>query len=234
MDGLAHAADYEIVGVAQDARYNTFDLDKPVGPACFLAEAQTNANAADKLFETDSHFLRAAVIVTRPGVTVSEAAIRGAIAAADPNLPVVYVQSLKQQVAATFSQQQLIARLTSLFGVLSLILACIGLYGITAYNAGRRTNEIGVRMALGADRRHVIGLILRGAFALIALGLLLGVPLSLGAGGLLSSALYGVNPYDATIIGAAILALGVSAFLAAIVPAIRASSISPMQALRVE
>ncbi len=144
------------------------------------------------------------------------------------------MQSLKQQVAATFSQQQLIARLTSLFGILSLVLASIGLYGITAYNAGRRTNEIGVRMALGANRGHVVGLILRGAFALIALGLVLGVPLSLGTGFLLNSALYGVNPYNATIIAAAILSLAISAFIAAIVPAIRASSISPMRALRLE
>ena len=233
-NALARAGDYEIVGVAADARYNTFDLDKPVGPAFFLPEAQTNARAADKAFETDSHILRSVVIVTRPGAHVSEAAIRRAMAAADPKLPIIYVQSPKQQVAATFSQQQLIARLTSLFGILSLVLASIGLYGITAYNAGRRTNEIGVRMALGANRGHVVGLILRGAFALIALGLALGVPLSLGTGFLLNSALYGVNPYNATIIAAAILSLAISAFIAAIVPAIRASSISPMRALRLE
>ncbi len=233
---LANAGDYEIVGVAADARYNDFDLDKPVGPAFFLPEAQTTAfaSAADKVFETDSHFLRSAVIVNRPGAAVTEAAIRRAIAAADPKLPVIDVQSLKQQVSATFSQQQLIARLTSLFGILSLVLASVGLYGITAYNVGRRTNEIGVRMALGANQGQVIGLILRGAFVLIAFGLVLGVPLSLGAGGLMSSALYGVSPYNVTVIGAAILALGVSAFIAAIVPAIRASSISPMRALRLE
>jgi ABC-type antimicrobial peptide transport system permease subunit len=134
----------------------------------------------------------------------------------------------------TFSQQRLIARLTSLFGVLALILASIGIYGITAYNVGSRTNEIGVRMALGAGRRHVLALILRGALLLIAGGLALGVPLSVGAGKFLGSQLYGINPYDPRIIAAAILALAAAGLAAALIPAMNASTIAPVKALRSE
>ena len=104
------------------------------------------------------------------------------MASVDPNLPVISVRPLNEQVAGQFRQQRLIARLTSFFGVLSLVLASIGLYGVTAYNAGHRINEIGVRMALGANRRDVLTLILRGAFGLILFGLLLGLPLTFAAG----------------------------------------------------
>jgi ABC-type antimicrobial peptide transport system permease subunit len=137
-------------------------------------------------------------------------------------------------VSVQFGQQRLIARLTSLFGILSLVLASIGLYGVTAYNAGRRTNEIGLRMALGASRGNVVALVLRGAFGLIALGLLLGVPLSAVAGRFLGHQLYGLNPYNPAVIAVAVAALGCSALIASLVPAFRASSISPVQALRSE
>ena len=103
-----------------------------------------------------------------------------------------------------------------------------------AYNVSSRTNEIGVRMALGADRRHVVALVLRGALALITLGLLVGVPLALAAGRFLGSQLYGLDPYDPMIVASAILALASSALVAALIPAFRASSISPLQALRTD
>lgn len=144
------------------------------------------------------------------------------------------VQSLSDQVAANFSQQRLIARLTSLFGILALVLASIGLYGVTAYTVGSRTNEIGVRMALGADRGSVLALILRGALLLTALGLLLGLPMAFGRGRFLGSQLYGIHQGDLTVVAAAILTQGLSALMAAIIPALRASSISPVQALRAE
>jgi ABC-type antimicrobial peptide transport system permease subunit len=137
-------------------------------------------------------------------------------------------------VATTFSQQRLIARLTSLFGILALVLASIGVYGVTAYNVGSRTNEIGIRVALGADRGDILALILKGAFVLVAFGLLLGVPLSLAAGRFLSNQLYGLNQHDPVILGGATLALALSAFVAALVPALRGSTISPMEALRAE
>ena len=106
------------------------------------------------------------------------------------------IRTLREQVASQFTQQRLIARLTSFFGVLSLVLASIGLYGVTAYNAGRRTNEIGVRMALGASRGHVVRLVLRGAFGLILVGLLIGLPLTFAVGRFLGNQLYGTSPYN--------------------------------------
>ena len=116
------------------------------------------------------------------------------MAAVDPNLPIISIRTLREQVASQFTQQRLIARLTSFFGILSLILASIGLYGVTAYNAGRRVNEIGVRMALGADRGQVVRLVLRGAFGLILLGVSIGLPLTFAVGRLLGSQLYGMSP----------------------------------------
>jgi ABC-type antimicrobial peptide transport system permease subunit len=144
------------------------------------------------------------------------------------------MQSLDAQVASNFSQSRLIARLTSLFGILAMVLASIGLYGVTAYGVGRRTNEIGVRMALGADRSSVLRLILRGALTLIFFGLALGVPLTLAAGRLLRSQLYGINQDDPMIIGGAVVALCASALIAAVIPAFRATLISPVEALRAE
>jgi ABC-type antimicrobial peptide transport system permease subunit len=144
------------------------------------------------------------------------------------------IRTLKEQVAIQFTQQNLIARLTSLFGVLSLVLSSIGLYGVTAYNAGRRVNEIGVRMALGAVRGDIVSLILRGAFALILFGLLIGLPLSFAAGRVLGNQLYGMNPYNPLVVVIAIGALAFSALAASLIPAFRASFISPQDALRVE
>jgi ABC-type antimicrobial peptide transport system permease subunit len=160
--------------------------------------------------------------------------VRAVFAGIDANLPVIGMQSLRQQVANNFSQQRLIARLTSLFGILALVVASIGLYGVTAYNAGSRTNEIGVRMALGASRGNVLSLILRGALVLISFGLLIGIPLTFAAGRYIGSQLYGINRYDPVIIVTAIVALSASALVAALIPALRASTISPMQALRAE
>lgn len=152
----------------------------------------------------------------------------------DPNMPIIWVRTLKEQVAGQFTQQRLIARLTSFFGVLSLVLASIGLYGVTAYNAGRRVGEIGVRMALGADRGHVVRLVLGGAFGLILLGLLIGLPLTFAAGRFLGSQLYGMSPYNPVVTLAAVATLGLSALVASLIPALRASSISPVEALRAE
>ena len=128
----------------------------------------------------------------------------------------------------------MIARLTMLFGGLALLLATIGLYGVTAYTVAQRTSEIGVRMALGADSRGVLRLVLAGAFRMVAVGLVLGVPLAVGAGRLMSAQLYGVKSWDPVPLAVAIAALAVCAFLAAIIPALRAASIDPMSALRTE
>jgi predicted permease len=233
---IKSAGEYEVVGVARDARYLTDSLEKPVEPFFFLPESQSVVfeDAANKAGEARTHFLHDIIVRMQPGATLSEAQVRRALAGVDPNMPVMRMQSLTEQVAGNFSQQRLIAQLTSLFGILALVLASIGLYGVTAYTVGSRTNEIGVRMALGADRARVVALVLRGAVVLIASGLLLGVPLTLAMGRFLGSQLFGINQSDPVIISAAILVLALSALIAALIPAFKASSISPMQALRAE
>jgi len=221
---------YEVVGVAKDARYLTLNLDKPVSPMFFLPGVQHDVPDNDP----GSHYLQDIVIVTRPGVKLSFAQLTGAMASVDPNLPLISIRPLSEQVANVFRQQRLIARLTSFFGLLSLLLASIGMYGVTAYNAGSRVTEIGVRMALGASRRDAVVTILRGAFGLILVGLLLGLPLTFAAGRFLGNQLYGTNPNNPIVVLAAVAALGVSAFLASLIPALRASRISPVEALRAE
>ena len=162
---LGAARQYEIVGVAKDARYLTYNLDQPIGPFFFLPEAQHDVFPKVEFTQGDvrSHYMHEIVVVAKPGANVSIAELRRGIAAVDPNMPVNFVRTLRDQVAGQFSQQRLIARLTSFFGILSLVLASLGLYGVTAYNAGRRVKEIGVRMALGADRGDVVALVLRDA-----------------------------------------------------------------------
>jgi ABC-type antimicrobial peptide transport system permease subunit len=181
-----------------------------------------------------SHFLHDIVIVTGPGASLPIAQVRQAMTSVDPNLPIISIRTLTEQVSSQFTQQRLIARLTSFFGVLSLVLASIGLYGVTAYNVGRRVSEIGVRMALGADRRDVMVLVLRGAFVLILFGLFVGLPVAFAAGRFLGSQLYGMNPYNPAVILVAVAALGSSALVASLIPALRASLISPLEALRGE
>ena len=234
--GTGSEREYEIVGIAEDARYLTFKLDQPIGPFFFLPEAQHDflPKAASTEVNPGSHFLHDIVMVTRPGASLSLAQVRQAMSSADPNLPVISIRTLREQVAGQFSQQRLIARLTSFFGILSLVLASIGLYGVTAYNAGRRTSEIGVRVALGADRAQVVALVLRGAFGLVVFGLVVGLPLTLAVGRFLGSQLYGMNPYNPVVILLAVLTLGFSALVASLIPAIRASLVSPSVALRAE
>jgi predicted permease len=226
---------YEIVGVTQDARYLDSNLEKPISPFYFLPEAQHDVSpASGKDVQPGSHFLHDILIATAPDTSVSTTEIRQAMDSVDPNLPIISIRTFREQVAGVFGQPRLIAQLTSFFGVLSLVLACIGLYGLTAYNVGRRTNEIGVRMALGASRGDVVRLVLRGAFRLILFGLILGIPLSLATGRVLSSQLYGLSPYDPVVIATAVGVLGLFGFIATLVPARRAMRVDPMVALRYE
>jgi predicted permease len=234
--GIGFERQYEVVAVVKDARYLTFRLDQPVGPFFFLPEAQHDflPKAESTELSPGSHFMHDIVILTKPGASLSDAQVRRAMASVDPNLPFISIRTLREQVASQFTHQRLIARLTSFFGVLSLVLASIGLYGVTAYNAGSRTSEIGVRMALGANRSHVVALVLRGAFGLILFGLLIGLPLTFAAGRFLGNQLYGMNPYDPVVTLVAVVALGLSALTASLIPAFRASLISPLEALRAE
>jgi predicted permease len=226
---------YEIVGVAKDASI-AYNPGKPIGPFFFLPETQYTVYPKPDDTQGDllTHYMQDIILLLKPGATVSNEQIRQVMASIDPNLPVNLIQSLREQVAGSFRQQRLMARLTSLFAILSVVLAAIGIYGVTAYNAGRRTTEIGVRMALGADRLDVVGLVLRGAIGLIVLGLLFGLPLTYGAAKVLGNQIYGMNPYDPAVTAMAILALSFSALIASLIPALRASLLSPLKALRAE
>ena len=231
-----YAGDYQIVGVAADARHVWWDLREPLRPMFFLPASQTTlyAESNNASGETRSHYFHIAVLHVDPRVKGLEAEVRRAFAAINPDLGVESVQSVGDMVKEDFSQQELIARLTSLFGLLALILACIGLYGATAYAVGRRTAEIGIRMALGADHWSVLVLVLRAALLLIAVGLALGLPLTFGIGRILSSQLYGIGAYDPLVLSASMGVLALCAFAAAFIPARRAASIAPMDALRTE
>ena len=226
---------YRIVGVAKDARYLTFDLDKPITPFIFLPEAQHDFDkASGKERSPGSHYMQNIVIVEVPGQSVSYEAIRRSLASVDPNLPITSIRTFQEQVEAVFRPTELMARLTSFFGLLAVVLSSIGLYGITAYSAGQRTNEIGVRMALGAGPHQAVALLLRGPFALIVAGLALGLPVTFAIGGVLESQTFGGDPHPATVETIAAAVLAVTGFLAALIPALRASSISPCEALRAE
>ena len=144
------------------------------------------------------------------------------------------VTSFREQVNRNYNQQRLIARLTGLFGVLALLLASVGLYGVTAYNVTRRTNEIGVRMALGANRGKVVNMVLRTALSQLAIGLCIGIPLAIVSGRYLAHQLYGVGSFNPAAVGGAIFTLSLCAFIAGLIPARRAASIDPMNALRNE
>jgi ABC-type antimicrobial peptide transport system permease subunit len=163
-----------------------------------------------------------------------EPQVRRVLSEVDPNLTLLGVRTLEGQVDSSFDQQRAVAQMTGLFGVLALILAAVGLYGVTAYTVERRTSEIGVRMALGANRTNVVRLVLRGAFLQILIGLAIGIPLSLGCSRLIAAQLYQVKGWDPLVLGGSVLALGLCAFLASIIPAQRAASINPVKALRTE
>lgn len=160
--------------------------------------------------------------------------IRAAIAEVDPRLPIVNVTTLSEQVNNTLKQDRMIAKLVSFFGLLALLLACIGLYAVMAHGVVRRTNEIGIRMALGAQRTNILWLILRDTLVLVLIGLAIGVPLALGAATLISKQLFGLSPTDplTLIIAAGLLVL--VAMLAGYFPARRASRVDPLIALRYE
>jgi len=227
---------FRIVGVIKDARFAGFQLDRPARPMFFVPLAQTvdYANEMMRRVQTSSLYVGGILLVTNTPPGTLEPQVARALAEADPNLAVITIRSLEQQVQVVFNQQRAVSSLAGLFGVVALLLAGIGLYGVTAYSVARRTSEIGVRMALGADRSKVMSLILGSAFKRVAIGLALGLPLAVGAGYLLSAQLFGVSFWDPVALGVAAGALGLAALVASVVPATRAASLAPMLALRTE
>jgi putative ABC transport system permease protein len=235
-DKIKYSSTFEIVGVVNDMRYLTYDYKDPVRPMYWLPEAQTT-QYDDPAFvsgEIWSHYLYNIVIWAPGNPPGMEERVRKALASVDPNLVLYGVDPYTKVVSADFQQENMIATLTTLFGVLGLMLAAIGLYGVMAYMVEQRTNEIGVRMALGADRGSVVKMVLRGAFSQVGIGLMLGIPAAIGAGKLMTGQLFGVKPWDPVMLTVATLLLALAALLASLIPARRAAGVQPMVALRNE
>lgn len=222
----SHSGDFEIVGIVEDAKYQ--DTRGPAYATFFLPLLQPQSG------KTVSGWVGAIEFHVAGKPEALEPSLRKTLAAIDPNLTVLRMRTLAEQVSEKFNQERLIARLTELFGLLALILACVGLYGVTAYSVARRTNEFGIRMALGADRASILRLVLRGAFSQVALGLSIGIPLALVGGRLLATELYGVKSYDPLVLTLAAVILAVCALAAGFIPARRATTVDPMVALRCE
>ncbi|HXW08061.1 MAG TPA: ABC transporter permease [Vicinamibacterales bacterium] len=227
---------FRIVGIVRDAKFAGFGLDRPARPMFFVPLAQNvqYENELMQRIELQSHFIRGLMLVTDMPPAVLEPMLTRALAEVDPNLTITSVRTMQEQVDRSFDQERAVASLAGLFGLVALLLAAVGLYGVTAYLVAQRTGEIGIRMALGADRARVFQLVVRGAFQRVAIGLLLGVPLAVGAGRLIAAQLYGVTYWDPVALTIAAGSLALCAFVAAMIPASRAASISPISALRTE
>jgi predicted permease len=232
--GASHARDFEIVGIVEDAKYE--DARKPAYAMFFLPflQTETDKNPAYTTGMVRSNYMGDVELRVAGKPENLEASVRRALADINPNLTVLNMQSFGEQLSLNFNQDALIARLTELFALLALVLACVGLYGVTSYSVARRTSEIGIRMALGANRGSVLSLVLRGALLQLGIGLAIGIPLALASGRLMASLLYSVKSYDPLILTLAALVLAACALFAGFVPAQRAASIDPMRALRTE
>jgi putative ABC transport system permease protein len=226
-----NAGMYEIVGVASDV-----DFGNGSEPMYFLPEAQGTHfdDPESEEREVLSHYLYNIVIWVPGNPPGLETQVRKALADVDPNLVMQDVQPYSQVIRAEFAEPNMIASLSWLFGAVALVLAAVGLYGVTAYGVEQRTSEIGVRMALGADRRSVLAMVLRGAFWQVGIGLALGIPAAIGAGHVIASQLFGVRPWDPLMLSGATLLLALATLTAAVIPARRASRVDPMIALRHE
>jgi ABC-type antimicrobial peptide transport system permease subunit len=152
----------------------------------------------------------------------------------DPNLPLIKPMTQQGQYETTISQQLLFARLAGFFGILAVLLVATGLYGTLAYRVNNRTAEIGVRMAVGAQRGQVVWMVLRDSLILTGVGAVIGVPLAFLVAKALTSALYGVKPYDGLSYSFAVCSVALVAIVASLIPARRAANVDPLSALRAE
>ena len=235
VDDQKYSGMYEIVGVTENTNY--WQPESKIRPMFFVPAAQrVHIDDPDVLLgENFSHMhMNAWELQTNRPIPGLESQVRNALAQVNPNLTVINFETFGAQVEQNFNEQSMVADLTSLFGLLALILASIGLYGVTAYAVAQRTGEIGLRMALGADRTDVLQMVLKGAFLLMAVGLVVGLFATVLVGRFMSSQLFGVKAYDPLILLITVIVLALAALIASLIPAQRAASIEPMQALRTE
>jgi len=230
--GPQSSGDFEIVGVVDDTTYTAVQWKDH---AMFFVPITQRPASAKTPIDTDTSFYAGAIVVDadRPMNDMEKLAQR-TLSGINPNLTIVKFQTFDQQIADRFNDNRMIAQLTSLFGGLALLLATIGLYGVTAYTVVRRTSEIGVRMALGAERIRVIGMVMRGAMTQAILGLMVGAPIAMLCVRYVKAQLYEVASVDFGVMAIAVVVLVVAACIAGMIPARRAASIDPVQALRVE
>jgi predicted permease len=236
LDLPENAGTFRVVGIVRDAKFAGFGLRRPARPMFYVPLAQ-NVDYKDALMkrvELQSHFISGMMLVTDASPGALEPLLTRILAGIDSNLTINSVRTMRQQVDLTFDQERAVASLAGLFGVVALLLAAVGIYGVTAYTVAQRTNEIGIRMALGADRTRVVRYVLHGAFIRVVFGLVLGIPLAVVAGRLISNQLYDVSSWDPLALTVAASALAICSLIAAIIPANVAASISPMTALRAE
>jgi predicted permease len=224
--------DYEIVGVVEDTTYTSVQWKDH--SMYFVPITQRPASNDDPVDTDLSIYAGAIVLATDHPVSDMEKIATETLSSINPNLTVVKFQTFSQQIADRFNEERMVSRLTMLFGLLALLLAAIGLYGVTAYGVARRTSEIGIRMALGAARGTVIGMVMRGAMIQAGIGLAIGIPVAIVCVRFVKSQLYDITKMDASILAGSIAVLVAAACVAGLIPAKRAASIDPARALRIE
>jgi len=226
---------HEIVGVVEDTTYTSIYWKDHAMYFLPLTQRAGSANDPDSHLDKDlSMFAGALVIQTSRPVPGFEKIVGDTLASINPNLTIVKFQTFQKQIYDRFIEERLISRLTSLFGLLVLLLAAIGLYGVTAYTVVRRTPEIGIRMALGAARSRVIAAVMRGAMLQTVVGLAIGIPVAIFCVRYVKSQLYEITSVNVPVMAIAIGVLVLAAAVAGIIPARRAASIDPARALRIE
>jgi macrolide transport system ATP-binding/permease protein len=230
--GPKSTGDFQIVGVVEDTVYT--DVRWKDHLMYFMPLMQRPASDKGPIEQDDSLYSEAIVLETAGPVSNMESLARTTLTSINPNLSMVKFQSFDAQIAEQFNGDRMIARLTTLFGALALVLAAIGLYGVTAYTVARRTSEIGIRMALGAERGSVVAMVMRGAMMQTLLGLGIGIPVALVCVRFVKAQLYEITNADGTVMAGAIVTLAVAACVAGLIPARRAATIDPMRALRIE
>jgi predicted permease len=230
-----YSSAFEIVGVVADAKYNNPRDEIRTMYFRPLTQVMTGLSEPNAMqAEARSLYINSVTIHFQRPPENLDATVRRTLAGINPNLTLIDLRSLDNQVSGNFSQERLVARLTMLFGVLALVLASVGLYGITSYQVARRTSEIGLRMALGADRWNVVRMVMRGALFQAGLGLAIGIPIAILGARYMADQLYQVRSYDPLSLLLAVVVLLASATVAGFIPARRAANIEPMNALRTE